>query len=80
MRVSECRDCLTASKGLKVCRPNIYTKQATPVPSGSILEQAKLGQLLLPYDRGGVVVGLGLQKCNPQKSCSPKVGELSQSD
>ncbi len=49
MRVSESRGCLTASKGSKVCRPNIYTKQATPVPSESILEQAKLGQLrILP--------------------------------
>ena len=32
------------------------------MPSGSILEQAKLGQLLLPYDRGGKggVVGIAL--------------------
>ena len=39
MRVSERIGCLLASKGSKEYKPNIYTKQATPVPSGSILDK-----------------------------------------
>ena len=44
MRVSESKGCLLASKGSKECRPNIYTKQATPVPSGSILDKTTFCQ------------------------------------
>ena len=56
---------MTASKGSKVCRPNIYTKQATPVQSGSILEQAKLGQLRIEnyYSKG-----VNRQKLGPTKA------------
>ncbi|MBR3681931.1 MAG: hypothetical protein IKL67_00790, partial [Tidjanibacter sp.] len=44
MRVSERKGCLLASKGSKECKPNIYTKQATPVPSGSILDKTTFCQ------------------------------------
>ena len=44
MRVSERKGCVLASKGSKECKPNIYTKQATPVPSGSILDKTTFCQ------------------------------------
>ena len=44
MRVSEGIGCVLASKGSKECKPNIYTKQATPVPSESILDKTTFCQ------------------------------------
>ncbi|MBQ2797684.1 MAG: hypothetical protein IJF01_08140 [Tidjanibacter sp.] len=40
MRVSERKGCVLASKGSKECRPNIYTKQATPAPPDPLLGEA----------------------------------------
>ncbi len=48
MRVSERKGCVLASKGSKECKPNIYTKQATPVPSGSILDKTLFCQFSIP--------------------------------